>query len=66
MLWVVSQRNLWGDYGDVLINGYADRDEQGRLLLHRAGPFVPPVSFPLVTRRFSRAVVVSEVFRGEL
>jgi hypothetical protein len=37
----------WGDYGDILLHGMATRDEStGILRLERAGPFVPPISFP--------------------
>ncbi|MCW1921873.1 hypothetical protein OKA05_04875 [Luteolibacter arcticus] len=43
----LSQRPLWGDYGDVLISGEAELDDD-RFLLTRTIPFVPPVFFPLV------------------
>jgi hypothetical protein len=37
----------WGDYGDILLHGMAARGESSGLLeLERAGPFVPPISFP--------------------
>jgi hypothetical protein len=68
MLWVVKQRNLWGDYGDVLISGYAHREEdEGPLLLHRTGPFLPPISFPWFSQGGGGwGLVVSETFRGDL
>jgi hypothetical protein len=66
-LWVLEQRKLWGDYGDVLISGYARREtESGPLALHRTGPFLPPVSFPWITNTAGHAVVVSAEFRGKL
>ena len=40
----------WGDYGDVLVNGYAlndlDRHEDEHLRVSRTGPFMPPITFP--------------------
>ena len=37
----------WGDYGDVLAHGFADRSDDGSsLLLQRTGPFIPPFSQP--------------------
>lgn len=40
-------RFRWGDYGDILLHGMAERDEtSGLLLLERTGNFVPPISFP--------------------
>jgi hypothetical protein len=66
MLWVVEQRRLWGDYGRVLISGYARREAPGApLLLHRAGPFLPPISFPWL-RTGGRCIVVSDGFRRSL
>jgi hypothetical protein len=62
---VLKPRKLWGDYGSVLLSGYCCRGEDGPLLLHRAGPFLPPVSFPwdLVG---GWHMVVSDEFRGQL
>jgi hypothetical protein len=57
-------RNLWGDYGTVLVSGYYKRDPGGRLLLHRAGPFLPPVSFPWGPE--GHRLVVSDDFRRAL
>ena len=66
MLWTVEQRKLWGDYGSILIAGSAHREtEDGPLLLHRAGPFLPPISFPWL-RAGGWRIVVSDEFRGEL
>lgn len=62
MIWVVEQRFPWGDYGWMLVKGFANREsEGGPLLLHRAGPFLPPISFPVLN-----GVVVSDEFRREL
>lgn len=37
----------WGDFGDILCSGFPEgRDTDGRMLLQRVGPFVPPISFP--------------------
>ncbi len=56
----------WGDYGDVLVNGYAlnslDRREDERLRVSRTGPFMPPITFPGA----SAYVVVSDAFRQQL
>src|SRR5262245_45476889 len=67
-LWIVEQRKLWGDYGDVLISGYARREtDEGPLSLHRTGPFLPPVSFPFITNMpAGRAVVLSAPFKQAL
>ena len=53
---------LWGDYGAVLAGGYYRRDDAGLLRLHRAGPFLPPISFPWGPE--GRLVVVSDEFRA--
>jgi hypothetical protein len=66
MLWVVEQRELWGDYGSVLISGYARRELPGSpLLLHRAGPFLPPISFPWLSAG-GHCIIVSDEFRQSL
>ncbi|MCE9531014.1 MAG: hypothetical protein K8T89_07805 [Planctomycetes bacterium] len=66
MLWVVKQRNLWGDFGTVLISGNAHRETPtGPLLLHRTGPFLPPISFPWM-RAGGHRIVVSDEFRRQL
>ncbi len=54
----------WGDYGDILVHGMADaqgRAADGALELERAGPFVPPITFPGIP-----AIVVSDDFRKQL
>jgi hypothetical protein len=64
--WVVEQRNHWGDYGDVLISGYARyNDDDGVLELHRTGPFLPPIFFPWLSLG-GHAAVVSEKFKNEI
>jgi hypothetical protein len=67
-LWIVQQRELWGDYGDVLISGYARRTVDGVLSLHRTGPFLPPISFPWThaKRDVDSAVVVSAELKASL
>jgi hypothetical protein len=48
----------WGDYGDVLVSGWATRSDQtGLLELERTGPFVPPVFLTL------EGVIVTDAFR---
>lgn len=65
-LFRLRQANLWGDYGDVLISGYASRDATlGQLSLHRAGPFAPPIFFPWGSD-CGRSAVVTQAFRQEL
>jgi len=66
-LWVVGQRNLWGDFGDALISGYARREtDDGPLSLHRTGPFLPPISFPWITNTGGQGVVVSAEVKRQL
>jgi hypothetical protein len=66
-LWVVGQRNLWGDFGDALISGDARREtDDGPLSLHRTGPFLPPISFPWITNTGGYAVVVTSEFKQQL
>lgn len=63
-LWVVERRRLWGDYGTTLISGYAERRaDGGPLYLNRAGPFLPPISFPWITDRGGWGVIVSPDLR---
>jgi hypothetical protein len=38
-------RDLFGGFGEFLINGMAKRNGNGSLELRRTGPFVPPVTF---------------------
>ena len=49
----------WGDYGTVLWHGIAQRHGP-TLHLMRAGPFLPPISFPI------RGIVIADHFRGDL
>ena len=66
--YLVKGRSLWGDYGDVLVNGYASRKNnanQGELLLKRTGPFIPPVSLPFVAI-VDPAIVVSDESKRRL
>jgi hypothetical protein len=66
VLWVVEQCKLWGDYGSILVSGFGHRESKGSpLLLHRAGPFFPPISFPWLKSGGHR-IVVSGDFRREL
>jgi hypothetical protein len=66
-LWVVEQRKLWGDYGSVLVSGYARREtDDAPLALHRTGPFLPPLSFPRITNTGGHAVIVSDDLKREL
>jgi len=66
-LWVVEQRKLWGDYGDVLISGYARRaTDDGPIALHRTGPFLPPISFPWIASETGHALIVSAEFKQHL
>ncbi len=55
----LQKPNIWGDYGDVLVAGYYCRDGEGPMLLHRTGPFVPPISFPWDSVNGSQIVVTS-------
>jgi hypothetical protein len=65
-LYVLEQRQLWGDYGYALISGYARRNSSdGFLHLKRAGPFLPPISFPLYSVE-GRRLIVSGTFRSLL
>jgi hypothetical protein len=47
-LFTVLSRELWGDYGDILMHGMVGTlpRQDGLLQLERTGPFVPPVSLP--------------------
>ena len=62
----VQGLQVWGDYGDALVNGYVKNDLNRRaneiLKLDRTGPFMPPITFPAN----SPVVVVSHRFREEL
>lgn len=66
-MWVIQQRKLWGDYGDILLRGMAIRRSEGAVLdLERNGPFIPPVSFPYPRVEAHGAIVVSDAFRREI
>lgn len=59
----LKTRELWGDYGSLLITGmtgHLDRKD-GLLQLERTGPFVPPMTLPSLDD-----VVVTDAFRKEL
>ena len=47
----VQRLQVWGDYGDVLVNGLVhndlDRHPGESLKLSRTGPFMPPITFPV-------------------
>jgi hypothetical protein len=60
----LKPRELWGGYGDVLISGFYTRAKGGPLRLHRAGPFLPPLSFPWGAS--GNRIVVSDGFREAL
>ncbi len=63
----VKGMQVWGDYGDVLVNGFVrnnlDRRASDSLKLTRAGPFMPPITFP---GALVPVVVVSDRFRQEM
>jgi len=64
-LFVLKQVDLWGDYGDVLVSGFYRREGlDSPALLHRSGPFLPPISFP--SGSSGDIVVVSEELKSEL
>lgn len=65
-LYRLGQVELWGDYGDVLVSGFINKDEgSGHLALHRGGPFTPPVFFPW-SSVYGHALIVNDLFRKEL
>lgn len=64
-LFVLKQFELWGDYGDVLISGYYRKERRdSAALLHRAGAFLPPISFPYCTP--GEIVVISDELKSAL
>lgn len=50
----------WGDYGDTLVSGMAERIND-ELQLKRTGPYIPPISLPGIGE-----VVVTDSFRRSL
>ena len=59
----VRKNDLWGSYGPILVHGMTGHQKRndGLLQLARAGPFVPPVTFPGL-----HEVVVTDNLRREL
>jgi len=63
----VDSVDLWGDYGHILVNGMTRHlpQENGQLQLERAGPFMPPITFPgtdlVVTTEFKEKLQASEL-----
>lgn len=53
----------WGDYGSILIDGMSSRgrNDDGLVLLERAGPYIPPITFPGI-----HTVVVTDQLRSLL
>lgn len=52
----------WGDYGDTLLVGYAypDENDENKILIERAGPFVPPVY------NWSNMLLISDTLKQKL
>jgi hypothetical protein len=53
----------WGDYGDILWNGFTEEGQErgpSTILVSRTGPFVPPITLP-----FGR-ILVTEDLREKL
>jgi hypothetical protein len=59
----VSSRNLWGDYGDLLISGMSCHlpRKDNLIQLERTGPFIPPITLPGIGD-----IVVTSDLRSEL
>ena len=59
----VSSRNLWGDYGSILISGMSRHlpRRDNLIQLERTGPFIPPITLPGVMD-----IVVTSDFKSEL
>ena len=62
----VSAADYWGDYGTVLIQGYAEIHDKtnGTIEIKRTGPFIPPITFPVGPEEGE--LVVTDKFRKEL
>ena len=64
-LFTIQQVELWGDYGDVLVSGFYRRERpDSPALLHRSGPFLPPISFPWGAPE--NIMVVSDGLKSEM
>jgi hypothetical protein len=63
----LRQAAFWGDYGSILAAGLPSRRDEktGRLLLERAGPFVPPMIFNTESL-VGFIVLVTQSFREKL
>jgi hypothetical protein len=59
----VSSRNLWGDYGSILISGLSRHlpRKDNLIQLERTGPFIPPITLPGLGD-----VVATSDFKNEL
>lgn len=57
-----NKKMPWGDYGDVLLTGWAYPDESDRhkICIERTGPFVPPVY------EWAKMLLVSETTKQQL
>jgi hypothetical protein len=65
-LFCLREAKFWGDYGHILLSGFASRDTKtGHLLLDRAGPFAPPIFYTRVPL-IGYVVVVTQSFRKKL
>jgi hypothetical protein len=55
--------SIWGDYGDILMNGMSCHLERENNLiqLERTGPFIPPISFPGIGD-----LVITDSFKKQL
>jgi hypothetical protein len=68
-LFQINMRHLWGDYGDILLNGMTCHRgrKRGMLQLERTGPFVPALTLPgiadvLVTSALRTKMAASDLF----
>jgi hypothetical protein len=59
----VASRNLWGDYGSILISGMSRHlpRKDNLIQLERTGPFIPPITLPGLGD-----IVVTSDFQSEL
>lgn len=58
----IKNKNMpWGDYGNILLTGIIEEDENDMLLLSRTGPYIPPiVVIP------ENSVIVTDEFKHKL